>query len=295
MAGTNNTFKNLQDYEIAPPPGLFAKLWKKIKRTGHPLQSSQTAEIEPKSDLENTGTANFSNLKSYSSHDLQPPAFNFSKIKEAALLNTNETGQPTVKTTKPAPIIFKLLAAATITGVAFLIYFLLYSGNQIDKSKNMSADAGSLYASDKRSQTNSGESNNNQDSISPNNNGKLPHFNLIYANGYISKNGNSTLVENDFIYTFTNFTYDQSISFLKKLKKDKLISLNSYSYLNISEKMAEYLKGMYEVNDKDKPTRKSKKLKAKLAKWKKKDESYFDRSLQKNPLDIIDLGEFILK
>ena len=59
--------------------------------------------------------------------------------------------------------------------------------------------------------------------------------------------------------------------------------------------MAEYLKGMYEVNDKDKPTRKSKKLKAKLAKWKKKDESYFDRSLQKNPLDIIDLGEFILK
>ena len=52
---------------------------------------------------------------------------------------------------------------------------------------------------------------------------------------------------------------------------------------------------MYEVNDKGKPTKKAKKLKHKLAKWKKKDESYFDRNPQKNPLDIIDLTEFILK
>ena len=295
MAGTNNTFKNLQDYEIAPPSGLFAKLWKKIKSSGHKTQNSQTGENDTEKIITSAVSTDFSQLKTYISPDLQPPPFDFHKIKEAALKTTNTPGNPPVKINKQIAVVFKLLAAASITGVAFLLYYLVLSGNQSGKSKNdLPAYAESGNNPHNKTKSNQNASDNNQDN-SKLNNSTLPNFKLIYANGYISKNGNSSLVENDFIYTFTNFTYDQSISFLKKLKKDKLISLNSYSYLNISEKMAEYLKGMYEVNDKDKPTRKSKKLKAKLAKWKKKDESYFDRSLQKNPLDIIDLGEFILK
>jgi len=34
MAGTNKIFKDLQDFAVDPPPGIFAKLWKKILRPG---------------------------------------------------------------------------------------------------------------------------------------------------------------------------------------------------------------------------------------------------------------------
>jgi hypothetical protein len=52
---------------------------------------------------------------------------------------------------------------------------------------------------------------------------------------------------------------------------------------------------MYLAKGNGKPTRKAKKTKRKFEKWRKKDERYFDKNLQKNPADIIDLSEFILK
>ena len=295
MAGTNNNFKHLQDYEISPPTGLFVKLWKKIKRNVPEKQHVQTEFQETANVPENSASSDLSNLKSYTSPDLKPPPYNFQKIKEAAAVNKSDSGNLPVHSKKAIHFNYKLLAAAAITGVIFLTYHLIGNGNLYWKSNNTrSVTTDSRFDSTLHSNTKNGLSsttgNKNLKTKNP-----LLKSNLIYASYFISKNGNSTLHDNDFTYTLTSFTYDESISFLKKLKKDKLISLNSYSYLNVSEKIAVFLKEMYEVTDKGKPTRKAKKLKHKLAKWKKKDESYFDRNPQKNPLDIIDLSELILK
>ena len=67
------------------------------------------------------------------------------------------------------------------------------------------------------------------------------------------------------------------------------------SYVTVSEKMNEIFKKMYSTKKNNKPTIKAKRLKAKLEKWKKYDEKHFDTNMQNNPVDVIDLSEFILK
>ena len=82
---------------------------------------------------------------------------------------------------------------------------------------------------------------------------------------------------------------------LAEIKKNNKITIDRFSYVNISDKMNTILQTMYTIKGNNKPTRKAKKLRATMEKWKKRDEKHFDASIHSNPLDIIDLSEFILK
>ena len=59
--------------------------------------------------------------------------------------------------------------------------------------------------------------------------------------------------------------------------------------------MVAMLQEVYLTKKNGKLARKAKKAKKKFEKWKKKDEKYFDKDLDKNPADIIDLSEFLMK
>jgi hypothetical protein len=75
---------------------------------------------------------------------------------------------------------------------------------------------------------------------------------------------------------------------------DKTITLNKYSWVGLSDKMTAMLQDIYGTKKNGKPTRKAKRTKKKFEKWRKKDEKHFDRNMQRNPADIIDLSDWIL-
>ena len=59
--------------------------------------------------------------------------------------------------------------------------------------------------------------------------------------------------------------------------------------------MLEMMKQMYQVLPNGKPARKARKAKRRLESWKEKDQKRFDRDAGANPLDPVDLGDFIFK
>ena len=88
----------------------------------------------------------------------------------------------------------------------------------------------------------------------------------VTGNNSITKHVRANILNNDFLYTLTSFNYSQAL-----------------------------LKQQYAVNHRKKPTWKARRAKEKLNKWKRKDEKNFDTKPVKNPLDILDLSEFIFK
>lgn len=103
------------------------------------------------------------------------------------------------------------------------------------------------------------------------------------------------MVENDFIVTFASYQYEQLPAFLTEENDNEImIKLDQYSYFTISENMMISLKKMYQRRSRGTPTRKARKERAKLEQWKQADESWFDHK-KNNPLDPIDLAEFIFK
>lgn len=104
------------------------------------------------------------------------------------------------------------------------------------------------------------------------------------------------LVDNDFFVTFASFRDEALPSFLTNEESTKLVlRLDQYSYFTISPNMMDMLKKMYQRRSRGTPTRRARKEKERLEKWRKAEEALFDRRHNSNPLDPIDLSEFIFK
>ena len=102
------------------------------------------------------------------------------------------------------------------------------------------------------------------------------------------------LIENDFIVTFASYQSKELPAFLQEEEEGAVkVRLDQCSYFTISENMMKNLRRMYQRRAKGTPTRRARKELERLEKWKQADERQFDRQRQKNPLDPIDLAEFI--
>lgn len=121
------------------------------------------------------------------------------------------------------------------------------------------------------------------------------NVNFFKNNRFKTEGAFITITDNDFVVTFASFSYDELPAFLtSEENKEQFIRLDQYSYFTISENMVAMLKKMYQTKSKGTPTRRARKEKEKLEQWKKADEKRFD--LQKgNPMDPIDLGDFLFK
>jgi len=104
------------------------------------------------------------------------------------------------------------------------------------------------------------------------------------------------LMDNDLLVTFASFKYNEIPDFVNRTDNGNWkIRVDQYANIVISQPMAGMMKDMSGFKSNGSPTRKARKSREKLDKWKKTDEANFDQSLQKNPLDPIDLAEFIFK
>jgi hypothetical protein len=120
--------------------------------------------------------------------------------------------------------------------------------------------------------------------------------NYFKNNRFTADGAGMEMVENDFIVTFASYQYEQLPAFLTEEEdSEMMIRLDQYSHFTISENMMSSLKKMYQRRSRGTPTRRARKEKAKLEQWKKADEGWFDHKNSHNPLDPIDLAEFIFK
>jgi hypothetical protein len=109
-------------------------------------------------------------------------------------------------------------------------------------------------------------------------------------------NGSSfSIIDNDYLVTFTSFNEANLPLFLQADKPVATsITVDNYTDITITEGMAAMMKKMYKTKKSGKPTRRARKQKEKLEKWKKSDADYFNHNSTTNPLDPMDLGNFIL-
>jgi hypothetical protein len=107
---------------------------------------------------------------------------------------------------------------------------------------------------------------------------------------------NTPMVDNDFLATFASFNENTLPAFLQsETPISTVITVDQFTDIVVTDKMGAFMKKMYKTKRSGKPTRKAKKAKQKLEKWKVADSTYFSNETINNPLNPIDLGNFILK
>lgn len=107
--------------------------------------------------------------------------------------------------------------------------------------------------------------------------------------------GASFVVKNNDLYsTFTSLEYNNLPAFIAAPEpKPYRLRIDKSTAINLSESMVGMMQKMYRTRSNGKPTRKAIRMKKKMDKWKDADQTYFDKNVEKNPIDPIDLGEFL--
>lgn len=296
MADINKIFKDLQNYAENPPPGLYAKLRNKIKllpKPGKRLLDTIVANTETGQRLQSSEREKaLASLQSYIDKENIPPPFDFQKISEALASSSPQTTVPRI------PIVKKWFfrAAAVLIGIVFMYTYSnrgpekTVSSNSkefpatgIPQTGEVSLVKDSIYSSKKKEAV---VSPTEQKPLFSKQVKRVEEINNTMASSI-------DILNNDFFYTLTNFTVSEADDFLNSLQKNSKVSSNRYTYVNVSEKMEIFLKQLYAVNRRNKPTWKARRLRIKLNRWKKEDEQFFDSTPGKDPLDITDLSQFL--
>ena len=298
---SENILTHLQQYNMPPPAGAFSKAWECIVQQAGNAVSSST--VIPSS--ENMEQSIFTELQQYS---MAAPPLNFAALKNKA------TGNSIVAKRKPgipmpflkAASIFLLLASGTV------LYFTVFhknnnSGNSYSQAnKNIPAVPATVAAKNNDSLSTSVAAVTSAGMETKKSSAAAKAAaKKIFASSGAAKNANSSkvtfsnggsakLYDNDVLFTLTSYSGNGWQQFFTSDVLEKKITLNKYSYMNLSDKMVEMLQETYLTKKNGTPSRKAKKTKKKFDKWRKKDEKYFDSNMQKNPADIIDLSDLIL-
>lgn len=106
---------------------------------------------------------------------------------------------------------------------------------------------------------------------------------------------NIPYIDNDYLATFASLNETNLPPFLQAEKPvATVITIDNYTDITISENMGAMMKKMYKTKKSGKPTRRARKTKEKLEKWKVADSTFFSPTSNMNVLDPFDLGNFIL-
>ncbi len=103
------------------------------------------------------------------------------------------------------------------------------------------------------------------------------------------------VTDNDLLFTFASYLPGKAPAFLLDESKENIyIRVDSYSAIALTPEIRAMMKRMYEVRRNHKPTARARRERRKLERWKKEDQSHFDKKIDNNPVDPFDLGDFIL-
>lgn len=102
--------------------------------------------------------------------------------------------------------------------------------------------------------------------------------------------GKLSLVDNNLLTTFTDYRYPALKDYVDAGTR---IHLDQYTDISLSPAMIATLKMLYDTKPDGKPDRKARKTRERLEQWESKDKKQFDLHAGSNPLDPVDLAEFI--
>ena len=104
-----------------------------------------------------------------------------------------------------------------------------------------------------------------------------------------------TVYNNDLFGSFTSFKNNDIPEFLRgeNASESVVIRVDRSTSINLSQSMVHMLQDLYKTKSNGKLTGKARRAKRKFDKWKQADHMYFDKDVQKNPMDPVDLGEFL--
>ena len=278
MRDLRNIWQHLQGHEVTPPDEVYFRLL-------------QLLENEKK----NNDIKIREVLKGLNEYEIQSPisaetiikniAINSSQIKTGGFANI-------IKRHRYRLIAASLLLASAIWGVSKLTSF--------SKNKPLVVKAIDVPIPKINDTTNLTRTNLASDSVRVHHTTKsLLKNSGIHARPFEQMRIGGqwiSLTDNDILVTFTRFEYNNVPEIIAKGNdKDISIHLDKYSNIVITKTMSGMLKEMYQVKANGNPTRRARKSRERLENWKKTDESFFDGSKGKNPLDPIDMAEFIFK
>lgn len=306
MAKITDIFDRLREYEVQPPPEAFHNLMGRLQEEAArdndskwqgALQGLQQLEIQPPSFLSVTiahAIAQKPLFAALQEMAIEPPAGAFDRIIKAITAESK-----TQVTTAPIRKLFTRYRAIAV------ILVLVIAGWGIYRLTSQAPGETPAKLVQKTTPGKPAATDTVQQAVVPAqpdlaryavyDNAKTENF--FKTNRFTVEGSPMQLVDNDFIVTFASYQYAETLpSFLtEEDDSELLIRLDQYSHFTISENMMNSLKKMYQRRAKGTPTRKARKEKEKLDQWKKADESRFDGKQVKNPLDPIDLAEFIFR
>lgn len=104
-----------------------------------------------------------------------------------------------------------------------------------------------------------------------------------------------TLTDNSPLATFTSYNYPALGKHVNHRKNETTlhIHLDQYTNIALSPVMTATLRDLYDTRPDGTPSRKAKKTRDKLGKWDTEDKKEFDLHYMSNPLDPMDLAEFL--
>lgn len=280
MKDLRNIWQRLQDHEVTPPGEVYFRLL-------------QLLENENKNDDIKISNA----LRNLNEYEVQPPVPAQAIIKRITL---NSSKQKTGNFTNIIKLHrYKLIAASLLLASAAWGIFQTINVST-DRPLAVKVNNTAIPGINDTSVSMQGH----QASDSSTSNDPADHPGPLKSTGVHSQpfkqmriNGQwISLTDNDIFVTFTSFEYNNVPGILATGNdKDIPVHLDKYSNIVITKNMSGMLKEMYQVKTNGNPTRKARKAREKLEKWKKADESFFDKSKGRNPLDPIDMAEFIFK
>ena len=271
--------KSLQHCQIKPPPNLFKRIWsvlKKHKANSEDSSLSGTISSEDNIDYaEEYHGAEIEIFRSLQNYIVTPPAFSTLKIGSAI---DNDNAIYLAK--KPVRII-KFRYFGRVAAAILIIGCGVWFGHNKKKSNNENeavttnvSTQNNLPGTSTKPVTNTGivESKINNHTTSKTvliaKADKHDHINIT---GNLRKTDRARthsqagkLVDNDILLTLVSYNYTDYMPLLSEIKKNNKIKLDQFSYVTISDKMNSILKKMYATKRNNKPTRKAKRIRAKI-------------------------------
>lgn len=286
----NLIWKQLQQHSMQPPDYIFEKAWQHILQQRLLSKDDGEWKQELPTDAEINERAILSNLQQYS---VAPPPLQWSSTWV-----TEKTNGPKKKHFQYYILFGKVAAILLLVGgIAYLGIAVLFKKNKpvsetttaIKKLPDtVSSTTTAIVANDTSVIHNQSQLLVEQQSVSNQDEAKKKQVITVTNSG-------AGMYDNDLLFTLVNYKDDELQKLGTTLVNKKKITLSQYSYINLSDKMVQMIRDLCSVKRNGRPAKTAKKTKRKFERWKKSDEKYFDRGPQKNPADIIDLSNFIMK
>jgi hypothetical protein len=324
---------DLKSFAIAPPAFLFDNIKNKIEEDNNSftkkLKPLFNHAVMPATDAISFGgimnriksTDELNSFKPLRNFEVAPP-FSFAKLMEIIKgLGTNSSAKNAAKVISFSNSFKRIAAAAAILIMCFVGYVTYQKS-----ASNLQQNGGYNAPIAATTTTNTPAlSPPIADSVTKHN--TSPQFAINGSNGFTKKNNYSskegkrkivlgalptiaapaaptellingskfTIVDNDYLATFASFNESNLPAFLQADNPVATqITIDDYASITITEGMGAMMKKMYKTRKSGKPTRRARKQREKLEKWKRADSAFFNPNVNLNPLDPIDLGNFIL-